>query len=54
MTQDVENAKREDHSLFDLSWYLAWEVGNDTACLDGDFTAADLRAIADHMEKYTP
>lgn len=30
-----------------MFWYKGWE----NACLDGNFTAAQLRAIAHYMEK---
>ncbi len=30
--------------------YLSWDSGDEEACLDGDFTAAQLRAIADFMD----
>lgn len=43
---------QKDGSLHDLGWYLAWSIGADTACLDGSFTAAELRAIAEHMERH--
>lgn len=40
-----------DGGLYSLGWYLNWNVGDDNACLDGRFTAAELRAIAAHMDK---
>jgi len=40
------NVFAEDGGLFDLGWYLGWNKGNKTACLDGDFTADELEAIA--------
>jgi hypothetical protein len=30
--------------------YVYWYPEDETAILDGEFTAAQLRAIADHME----
>lgn len=32
------------------SCYIKWIVGSDSATLDGIFSAAELRAIADHMD----
>jgi hypothetical protein len=40
---------REDGSLYDLGWYLSWKPGDQTARLDGSFTADELTSIADHM-----
>jgi len=40
-----------DGSLHRLLPYLRWNVGEETATLDGDYTAAELRAIADHMDR---
>ena len=50
MTDKVKEAIQTDGGLYDLGWYLAWTPGEETAVLDGSFTAADLHAIADHME----
>lgn len=47
---ELDDAIQEDGSLYAVSWYLDWAPGADTATLDGDFTAAQLRAIADHMD----
>jgi hypothetical protein len=41
-----------DGSLYDPMNYLAWRVGEENAVLDGRFSAEDLRAIADHMDKH--
>lgn len=38
-----------DGRLFSLGWYLSWFPGDEYACLDGDFTADDLEAIAVNM-----
>lgn len=35
-----------DNGLYSCGWYLAWSPHENTACLDGDFTAEDLEAIA--------
>jgi hypothetical protein len=47
---DVRKAISEDGGLYDLGWYLGWTPEDDKACLDGWFSAEELRAIADHME----
>jgi hypothetical protein len=47
----LSDCYKPDGSLFSNGWYLSWSVGSETACLDGEFTAADLIAIAKHMEK---
>ncbi len=39
--------------LYDIGWYLSWEVGEKTATLDGKFTAEDLEAIAAHMREFS-
>ena len=38
--------------LYSLGWYLHWNVGSNTATLDGEFTADDLEAIASHMREH--
>lgn len=47
-----------DGGLYDTSHdashdYLKWKPGDDTATLDGDFTADELEAIADHMRRHS-
>lgn len=37
------------HGLYSPGWYLAWDVGNEKAILDGEFSADDLEAIAVYM-----
>lgn len=32
--------------------FLSWQPGDHEAVLDGDFSSAALRAIADHMDRY--
>jgi len=54
MKTDEEHVKdciQPDGGLFSLGWYLSWSPGQKEAVLDGEFTAAALRAIAEHMEK---
>ena len=50
MTESIlKSAAQSNGSLYCLSPYVSWEPGDFTAELDGVFSAADLRAIADHM-----
>lgn len=49
----VIEAIQDDGSLYELGWYLAWKPGAEEAVLDGKFTAAELRAIADYMTPKT-
>lgn len=53
MTMDEGKARQilsgdiqPDGNLFNLGWYLDWEVGDANATLDGKFSADDLEAIA--------
>lgn len=46
----VAECKCEDGGLFDQGWYIGWTPGRDYAVLDGEFTASELRAIAEWME----
>ena len=50
MDPEVEDAIQPDGGLYSLGWYLGWSVGDTVAMLDGEFTAAQLRSIADHMD----
>lgn len=45
----VNKAIEADGSLFSLGWYLAYNIGDKDACLDGHFTPEELTAIADYM-----
>lgn len=54
MAHSVKAAIQEDGGLYDLGWYLGWTPGDEEAVLDGRFSAAELRAIADHMERTKP
>lgn len=47
----LETARSADGGLHDVGWYLGWNTWRDKATLVGNFTAAELRAIADHMEQ---
>lgn len=41
-----------DGSLHSGGWYLNWDAGDSFATLDGQFSAQDLRDIADHMDNH--
>jgi len=43
---DARNAIGNDDGLLNGGWYLVWSRGDKEACLDGDFTADELEAIA--------
>ncbi len=45
-------AAREDGSLGSYGWHLSWRPGDETAELDGDFTADELEAIAKWMREH--
>lgn len=46
----VKDCITKDGGLFNLGWYLSWSYGEERATLDGEFTAKDLRDIADIMD----
>lgn len=50
--EHLEGAINPDGGLYSLGWYLNWLPGRSTACLDGDFEAKDLEAIAIYMRDY--
>jgi len=35
-----------DDGLYSLGWYLGWTTGDETAILDGIFTAEEIEAVA--------
>lgn len=49
----IQHMIQPDGSLeeHDILW-VDWSNFDDTVTLDGDFTAAELRAIADHMDSH--
>lgn len=51
MDPEIEKTIQADGGLYSLGWYLSWDVGEEKACLDGEFTPNQLRSIADHMDK---
>lgn len=48
---DGDNIIKKDGGLYSVGWYLRWDVGDDIALLDGQFTAEDLEAIAFWMRR---
>ena len=34
-----------DNSLYELGHYICWNVGDDSVCLDDDFSVDELEAI---------
>jgi hypothetical protein len=51
LTKEVAEAiEIRNGGLYCLGWYLAWTPYDKEATLDGEFTAADLRSIADYMD----
>ena len=41
-----------DNGLHSLGWYLSWKPKEDSATLDGEFTAEELEAIVWWMRHY--
>ena len=37
--------------LYCLGWYVAWSLGSEMVTLDAEFTANELRDIADFMDE---
>ena len=50
MSEQFDKSVKPNGVLWDTDWYLAWTPGNREATLDGEFTSAELRQIASHME----
>lgn len=42
----LSKAIKEGGHLYNIYWYLDWEVGDHSASLDGRFTPEQLEAIA--------
>lgn len=53
MSEVLRGSIQPDGSLANSGWYLHWKPGDAEATLDGTFTAEELRAIADYMERVT-
>lgn len=47
----IDEIKTPTGGLFSLGGYVSWEPGDKTITLDGEFTADELRALAEHMDK---
>jgi hypothetical protein len=48
--QIIKDSLQPDGGLYWLAGYLSWNVGDRKVTIDGNYTAEELRAIADHME----
>jgi hypothetical protein len=48
--QIIKDSLQPDGGLYWLAGYLSWNVGDRKVTIDGDYTAEELKAIADHME----
>ena len=48
--QIIKDSLQPDGGLYWLAGYVSWNVGDRRGTIDGDYTAEELRAIADHME----
>lgn len=46
----LANAIRPDDSLHNMDWYIDWSPGQDTARIDGIFSAHTLQAVAWWMQ----
>jgi hypothetical protein len=54
MPEFLQNAIQPDGSLYIIEGeYISWHLGNETVHIDGIFTAEQLRALADYMDKAT-
>lgn len=51
MTPEIEKMVQPDGSLHGDVPYVHWTPADTDATLDGEFSASELRAIADHMDK---
>ena len=49
--QIIKESLQPDGGLHWLAGYVSWNVGDRRVTLDGSYTAVELRAIADHMDR---
>ena len=47
----IKESLQPDGGLYWLAGYVSWNVGDRRVTIDGNYTAEELRAIADHMDK---
>lgn len=47
----LKDCVRHDGGLYSPGWFLNWQVGDQKATLDGEFTVDELEAIALHMRR---
>lgn len=53
VNKEMSEMIQSDGGLYCLGWYVAWTPGRENATLDAEFTAAELRWIADYMDRVT-
>lgn len=46
----LDKVFKEDGSLYDLGWYIDWELDYEHAILDGSFSADELISIGHWMK----
>lgn len=51
--EEMRELIQPDGGLYCLGWYVAWTPGSKDAVLDAEFTADQLRWIADYMDRVT-
>ncbi len=52
-TKEIAEIIQRNGGLYCLGWYVAWTPCEKKVTLDDEFTADQLRDIADHMDKIT-
>lgn len=52
MASYIDTLKQEDGNLWDPVNYIGYTLGDNDIYLDGNFTAAQLRALAEYMESH--
>lgn len=50
--KELASSIRPNGDLYNLGHYTAWAVGDDTICLDDNFTADELEAIVWWMRNH--
>jgi len=51
LDEEMRELIRPDGGLYCLGWYVGWSVGDKEVTLDAEFTADQLRWIADYMDR---
>jgi hypothetical protein len=52
LDEEMGELIQPDGGLYCLGWYVAWTPGRDEVTLDAEFTADELRWIADYMDRH--